>query len=664
LYVKTALKNIGWLLKITMLLTIMAGGCYVYGQNAKIAALQDSLALVTDPNIKVNILNAIAGEASEFDIDLSLATAHEARKLGLSEGYLHGVATANMWLGKGNALKGKTAESLHNLMDALKVYQNLADSLGMAHIYKYLANVYSANDNDREAMRYYKEAEEIYAALGAVEGISAILNNIGTIYLSFNKPDSALYYLNQSRLSYREIQDESGLATNYTNMGIAYALKGDYEKAVEHYMKSYKLASKINARETMSTSLLNVGDGYMNLGQFDKAEQNVKKGLAISEKEGYKNNTYIGYYTLGEIYEKRGDYKESLEWYHKAEDLFDELRSSAASRAMMDVQTMQLEQAQSREIERLNAINEERIQSEKFKNLIYLLLAIFALLALLGLTYYYMKRHKAALKIAMQNKEISSQKEQIELQSAKIKQVNSTLRERNKKLRELNEEKNYMMSVVAHDLKSPLNQINGLANVIKLDEQNLNETQKECLNNIDVASKRLSEMVNKILDSRNVDRKTDNLQIEPVDIDKMAGEVLKDFSNAAGNKKIVLNKNSNKNGTLVKADKHYLRQVLDNLVSNAIKFSPAGKKVALNIKDDDDKVLAEVIDEGPGISNEDKEKLFTEYAVLSAKPTGGETSTGLGLAIAKNYVEKMGGEIWCESDFGHGAVFKLKLERS
>ena len=74
--------------------------------------------------------------------------------------------------------------------------------------------------------------------------------------------------------------------------------------------------------------------------------------------------------------------------------------------------------------------------------------------------------------------------------------------------------------------------------------------------------------------------------------------------------------------------------------------------------------MAEVVDEGPGISSDDQLKLFQEYAVLSAKPTGGESSTGLGLAIVKNYVEKMGGEIWCESDLGQGASFKLVLDRS
>jgi len=647
-----------------LLFTVLQWTNISFAQQQVVDTLTKSLKFTEEPSQKVDLLNAIAEKSLEFDIDLSLAKAREARALGIEIEYLLGVAHANKWLGNGNTLKGKTAEALHNFMDALLVFQELQDSLQVAHVYKYLANIYINNGNYKEAMRYYLVAKDIYERLGDTKGNSSILNNIATIYLSLDNADSALFYLNQSRLSYLEIKDEGGLATNYTNMGYAYAIKGDFNKAIEFYNKCYALAVKINSKETISTALLNIGDGYMNLAKYVLAEDNVRAGLAISEAEGYKYSNYIGYYTLGEINEKTGNYKESVGWYHKAEEIDLELRSSATMSALMDVQTMQLEEAQRREIDKINTINAEKFASERLKKILYLSISIFALLLLLGTTYYYMKRHNATLKIALQHKEISLQKEQIMAQSGKIKQVNATLRVRNKKLRELNEEKNYMMSVVAHDLKSPLNQINGLANVIKLDDENLNITQKDCLNNIEVASSRLSEMVNKILDSRNVENKEKSLQFESIDIEKMAGEVLNDFSTMADTKKITLHKNIANNGASVKADRHYLRQVLDNLVSNAIKYSPNGKKVNINIMNDGNGVLAEVVDEGPGLTTEDKEKLFTEYAILSAKPTGGETSTGLGLAIVKNYVEKMGGKIWCESKFGHGAAFKVKLERS
>lgn len=658
------MKNISWPVKILLLVIVIMSSNIGFAQNSIVQVLMDSLETATDKKVRVDLMNAIAGHCMDDNLDLAISTARDARTAGLEQEYLKGIADANKWLGKGNALKGRNADALHNFMDALIVYEQLSDSLEMANVYKYLANVYTNNGNEREAMRYYRIAQKIYADLHDSKGTSSILNNIGTIYLTSGDADSALYYLNQSRLSYMELKDESGLATNYTNMGYAYSIKEDHLEAIRYYTKSYDLAEKTDSKETMATSLNNVGNEYMLMGEYDKAEEFVSAGIEIAENEGYKVMIWVGYYTMGEINEFSGAYKESVEWYHKAENVHSELRNEATLNALMDFQTMQLEQAQRREIDKINTINEEKIQTARLKNFLYLSMAIFALLLLLGLTYYFMKRHKATLKIAIQNKEINAQKQQIEEQSTKIKQVNDTLRVRNKKLRELNEQKNYMMSVVAHDLKSPLNQINGLANVISLDDDNLNSTQKECLDNISVASGRLKEMIEKILDSRTADNMEKNVDIESVDVEAMANDVLSDFSTAANNKNIKLSKKSLSKKVNVKADKHYLRQVLDNLVSNAIKFSPEGKSVNLNITDEGDKILAEVQDEGPGLTTEDQENLFIEYAVLSAKPTGDEVSTGLGLAIVKNYVEKMGGEIWCESEHGHGASFKFKLDRA
>ncbi len=100
---------------------------------------------------------------------------------------------------------------------------------------------------------------------------------------------------------------------------------------------------------------------------------------------------------------------------------------------------------------------------------------------------------------------------------------------------------------------------------------------------------------------------------------------------------------------------------MDNLVSNAVKYSPNGKNVYVRVYQMDRRVRAEVKDEGPGISAEDQKRLFGKFARLSARPTAGEHSTGLGLAIVKRLVESMHGEVWCESHLGSGAAFLVEL---
>ena len=102
-------------------------------------------------------------------------------------------------------------------------------------------------------------------------------------------------------------------------------------------------------------------------------------------------------------------------------------------------------------------------------------------------------------------------------------------------------------------------------------------------------------------------------------------------------------------------------QVLENLVSNAVKYSPPGKNIFVRLKRHAEAVRVEVQDEGPGLSAEDQKKLFGKFARLSAKPTGGEHSTGLGLSIVKKMVEAMNGRVWCESELGRGATFIVEF---
>jgi signal transduction histidine kinase len=128
------------------------------------------------------------------------------------------------------------------------------------------------------------------------------------------------------------------------------------------------------------------------------------------------------------------------------------------------------------------------------------------------------------------------------------------------------------------------------------------------------------------------------------------------------------------------ADEQALMQVLDNLVSNAVKYSPHGKNVYIKTIHHTEGQMAEmtfkstpltllpstflrieITDEGPGISEEDMKKLFGKFARLSAQPTGGEHSTGLGLSIVKKMVEGMRGRVWCESEQGNGATFIVEL---
>ena len=111
----------------------------------------------------------------------------------------------------------------------------------------------------------------------------------------------------------------------------------------------------------------------------------------------------------------------------------------------------------------------------------------------------------------------------------------------------------------------------------------------------------------------------------------------------------------------VHVDSFKVRQVLDNIIGNAIKFSPAGAHVLIRTLAQNNNVLVEVIDEGPGLTPDDQENLFRHGVPLSNKPTGGESSSGIGLSLCKDLIEAEGGQIGARVNQGKGATFWFSL---
>jgi signal transduction histidine kinase len=248
----------------------------------------------------------------------------------------------------------------------------------------------------------------------------------------------------------------------------------------------------------------------------------------------------------------------------------------------------------------------------------------------------------------------------LRLQGQEIHRRVKELEQRNDDLQKLNQEKVQLISLVSHDLKGPFNRIFALTQLMNSDSENLSNEQKEYLGKIHQIAVDGLGMVRNILDSRRLDDKGIELNQVEFDFSIFVSSIVKNYRTLAEKKKIeILFERGDP--TLIKADKLYLGRVIENLLSNAIKFSPESKRIFVNLAPSPNAVEFSVNDEGPGISKEDQLKLFQRFQQLTAQPTGGESSSGLGLFIVKTIVDRMGGEILCESEIGRGAKFILRL---
>ena len=152
------------------------------------------------------------------------------------------------------------------------------------------------------------------------------------------------------------------------------------------------------------------------------------------------------------------------------------------------------------------------------------------------------------------------------------------------------------------------------------------------------------------------------LNIELLDACVLSENVFKEYIDKAKVKNIKLKKRFKVEKAFIKVDKIAFFQIIDNLLSNAIKYTSPNKSVSLMVNIIERKAIISVIDEGPGFTNEDKSKMFQKFSKLSAKPTGNETSAGIGLAIAKKLIDKMNAQLFLKTELGKGSTFEVIFE--
>ncbi len=264
------------------------------------------------------------------------------------------------------------------------------------------------------------------------------------------------------------------------------------------------------------------------------------------------------------------------------------------------------------------------------------------------------------------NKELTLRQDLLETQAVEIEIINTSLQElnvdltiANTELDEANRFKTQMLSIAAHDLKNPLSAIIGLAEIASYDIPPDNAAYP-VLRQVQTTAERMNKLIKDLLDSAAMELGNIVLHKHELSLSMLVIGIAERYQYAAAAKHQHIELAVPEDITLF-ADYDRLAQVFDNLISNAVKYSPQSKTIVVRLMQRDTVARVEIQDEGQGLSAEDQSKLFGFFQRLSVQPTGDESSNGVGLAIAKKIVDLHGGRIWCESEPGQGATFIVEL---
>ena len=597
--------------------------------------------------------------------------------------------------------------------DALKLIGSTINKGQIGNTYMNMALATEAKGEYLLSLAYNAKALQVFQAMGDSISVGAVINNIGIAYNQMGNYSMAVYYLLKA-IELDELRKDSiSAAADYINLSESYYSAKIYTIAIQWAQKAFSQLRNSTGEHARGYAAEMLAMTYIEVNKFDSARYFIRIAETIGEK--YNNEYLINRSTghLGRMHLKAGHY-DSAQYYltktvqqSKGKHLSDVLLPATLSlsrclqaqgnlkealihahsvyKSCMEIKNkviatescmliaslyekLQNKDETIRYLKLASTYREEILQqsvqgslqakafdiilekekraklaavnslNERGKILVRqrFLLFVGALIVITLLTLLYLLR-----KINIERKK-----------------TNDKLTLNNIQLDKLNEEINGLIHTIVHDLKSPLNSMQGILYVMEMEVKD-NKGAEELIQQGHKVLAGGHEIIKELLELRELEEKPLSLQLETINLKAFTHKIASEFLSSANQKEIKFSVSGA--DTEVQLDQQIVRRLIDNLVSNAIKYSPKGKSVAINSFTKDSHIIFEIADQGQGFKPTDLEKMYSKFQRLSATPTGGESSHGLGLAIVDLLVKRLEAKIDLDTEWGKGSTFTITI---
>lgn len=539
-----------------------------------------------------------------------------------------------------------------------------------------VANAQNLSEAQQSQATNYKQALQTAESEGNFANAAGISGKLGYLYWNNQVYNDAVTYFQKSIDFNQQINNKNGIKTVRFQLGLVKIDKEDYNGALDEFQKGVAISRELKSKEDVLSGLINVSSIQQSLGNHQAAVDSGLEALDIAKELENINLTKRCYGILYESYQSLGNSEKSIEYFDLYSTVDKYLKNEQVkqittesnqkvqafasakeqSDAMLELSQLQLTRAQdslrlAREIGerqrlqlKLNELSlsekEAQLENEKLIRNSLIIIVSLVLVFLVVLFVQYQQKKKKNILLEEQKQEIEKQGENL---SAK-----------NEELMAVNKEKNLMMSMVAHDLKKPINDLTSLAMILNDYKDQLPEDFNNLVAVLQQSSHGYREMVHKILDAGAIENRKLNIVEEKLAISELFEKNANSQKLVSDKKKIKIDRSDVPTDAFIKADRIYLAQAIENVLVNSMKYSPENSTVYLGAIQENGNFKLYVKDEGPGISPEEQKYLFDSFKILK---NGDKESTGLGLSISKKYMEEMGGEISCESELEKGTTF-------
>jgi signal transduction histidine kinase len=664
-----------WWIGVSLLFNPLQGRA----QNPHVDSLQSQLKQSLPDTLRLKILGDLNAAFTDIDAKKKLAFARAAFKLAQNLRNEHSATDAEIGIGVAHSILGRSDSAIFYYRRAYDRASRIGYLQAMGRSLNNTGFAYDKIDNSRESLKCYIQALAIFKKTGFDKGINQCSINIGSIYFDLkqyqlaksyyescyrryiaakdeagigysllilgncytqlNEKTKAEEYLRRSLVIRQKLADSNGIALVYKGLGVLRFSQHRYQEAIPLLQKSYAMVVTLQDKYEQTALLLDLTDAYLASGQLGQSERSALQALAYASTVKTDLGISESLEKLIEVYRRKGDMNKAFQYQSAYVVAQDSLR---ARKALQDVTLIEYGRirnenaglAQENELKTTQNSNYLLLLNRYSNGLAMVVVVLIAVMLLLVLQYRRGRERRKA---------------------------NQLLRQQKDEMASINQVKNKLFSIISHDLRGPLANLQTLFSLYR--EGDLEPTElNELLTNLEDNIRSTSAFLDNLLEwSKN---QLEGLRAHPVSFDVVPyfRENMELWDARIKIKKLKVSIKDSGRVTAF-ADPDMINLVIRNLLANSVKFCRPGDEIRLSAENSNGNAILRITDTGPGISQEQQGRLFSlDHTVSTGTPD--EKGNHLGLILCRDSVEQNHGELWFDSPPGKGTTFWISLPQA
>jgi signal transduction histidine kinase len=595
---------------------ILIGICFTHYANAQMAAFDTLFKQASQLRRAGHYTKAI----DAYNQCLQMATAaNDSLRIGHSF----------TGMGVTNDQGGHFEVALQYYFRALKIYEQIGNRLRTGTTLKNIGNTYRLLKNYEKALSLLQQALAVHHELRDSTSISNVLNDIGLVYMDQDSLGIAQQYFTTLNTTYKRYLKTDVHAYSLNNLAIIHSKMKQHPQAFEYYQAALAIMKKANDQYGIALILGNLGDLHYKMAEYTKALDYHLQSLAIIRQIQSNSLLTSAYDNLAKTYLALRQYEKAYQYKASLMTLKDTIYQEQSRKSYAEMEAKYQNEKKQLEIVTLqqdNKIANMEVSAQRRGKYLLLGASLFILIVAIVLYRSYTAR----------------------------KRINAALNTLNDQLQEANRSKAKLISIISHDLRSPVSSLFNFLQLQRINSGRMDQQQQENFSRqISQSSENLLEAMEDLLIWSKTQMDHFTPVMETIDAAAVIDEVIYLHRQFAATKQLALTNEAPANLSF-RTDPNFIKIILRNLTSNAIKFTPAQGTVVLSAQQQDKQVILTVTDNGAGISEADHKTIFEWNSIRS-------DSSGLGLKLAREFTEKLGGTITVQSATGQGASFIVSL---